>query len=121
MYSKALLFNDAEIANKVLRSSDPKRHRYLGRKVKGFSKTIWQSKCKQFAFEGNLAKFNQDTEMKNALIKTGVQGFAEASPYDRDWGIGLSIYNSKIYDRQNWRGKNWGGAVLESVIENILE
>lgn len=35
MYKKALLFNDLSIANKILKSSDPKTLRYLGKNVSG--------------------------------------------------------------------------------------
>lgn len=43
----------------------------------------------------------------------------EASPYDRNWGIGLSAGNPKICDRSQWRGKNWAGDVLASVRDTL--
>src|SRR5215471_17979641 len=120
MYKKALLFNDAATANKILRSSDPKRHRYLGKQVKGFNKMLWQQSCRQYAFEANLAKFAQNENLRRALSDTQGKTLAEASPYDRNWGIGLSISNPKNQDRRNWRGKNWAGEVLELVRKNIF-
>jgi ribA/ribD-fused uncharacterized protein len=115
MYKKALLFHDVDIANKILNSSNPARHRYLGKQVRGFDKKMWQQKCKQFAQDGNLAKFSQNTALIESLLKTEGRSFAEASPYDRIWGIGLSISNPKIYDRSKWRGRNWAGEVLDTV------
>jgi len=115
MYQKAVLFNDVDIAKKILISADPARHRHLGKQVAGFNKQLWQQKCRQFAFDGNYGKFTQDPTLKEALLQTAGKSLAEASPYDRVWGIGLSISNPKICDRSLWRGKNWAGEVLESV------
>jgi ribA/ribD-fused uncharacterized protein len=120
MYKKALLFNDAEIANKILNSSDPKRHRYLGRDVKDFNKPVWQKHCMQFAYDANYANFIQNKNLKIALSETLGKPLAEASPYDRNWGIGVSMSNPMNQNRKNWRGKNWGGKVLESVRKNIF-
>ena len=120
MYSKAILFDDKEIAFKILHSTDPKRHRYLGREVKNFSKQIWHQHCKQFAYEANHAKFTQNKNLQKHLAETIGKCFAEASPYDRNWGIGLSQSNPKNIDRNNWKGKNWCGEVLEAVRKNIF-
>ena len=116
-----MLFEDAEIAGKILNSSNPARHHYLGKEVAGFNKQVWQQKCKRFAFDGNLAKFSQNSSLKENLLKTKGKSFAEASPYDRIWGIGLSLSNPKIYDRSKWRGRNWAGEVLESVRAELLQ
>ncbi|HYV92554.1 MAG TPA: NADAR family protein [Chitinophagales bacterium] len=120
MYKKAILFNDLEIANKILHSSDPQRHRYLGKQVAGFIKSVWQNECKQYAYEANYAKFTESEKLMKALVDTKEKSLAEASPYDRNWGIGLSVANPRNQDRKNWRGKNWCGEVLELVRRNIL-
>jgi ribA/ribD-fused uncharacterized protein len=115
MYQKAMLFNDFEAANKILRSASPARHRQLGKQVAGFTKQSWQQKCRQFAFDGNYHKFTQNPELLKRLLQTTGKSMAEASPYDRIWGIGLSLSNPKINDRLQWRGKNWAGEALELV------
>jgi ribA/ribD-fused uncharacterized protein len=115
MYKKAMLFDDDETANKILRSTNPARHRYLGRRVKGFDKPTWQCCRLRLAIKANLAKFEQDNNLKKILLETGTWHFAEASPYDRNWGIGLSLSNQKIHDQRNWRGKNLCGIALEQA------
>jgi ribA/ribD-fused uncharacterized protein len=120
MYKKALLFNDSAIATKICHSSDPGRHRYLGKLIKNFNKITWQKACRQYAYEANLAKFTQNKNLKTALFQTLGKSLAEASPYDRNWGIGLSMSNPTNQDRKNWRGKNWAGQVLESARKNIF-
>jgi hypothetical protein len=121
MYRKAVMFHDAEIAGTILNSSDPGRHRSLGKKVRGFQKNAWQEVCRRYAYEANYAKFTQNEGLKTALLGTLGKGLAEASPYDRNWGIGLSLANSRNRDRRNWRGRNWAGEVLESVRTALLE
>ena len=121
MYKKAVLFSDSVIAGKILRSTDPKRHHHLGKQVHGFNKLLWQKHCKKYAFDGNYAKFTQQARLLKLLQDTSGKSLAEASPYDRNWGVGLSMMNPKIYERKNWRGKNWAGEALESVRKNIIK
>jgi ribA/ribD-fused uncharacterized protein len=121
MLQKAVLFGDKEIAALIKNSSSPARHRLLGKKVKGFDKKIWHGHCKEFAFDGNLAKFTQNQILCENLIHTGSKSLAEASPYDRIWGIGLSMSNPKIYSRTQWRGKNWAGEGLEAIRAVLLK
>ena len=120
MFRKAILFNDSDSAHKILRSSDPERHHRLGKQVHDFNKLLWQRKCRKYAFEGNYAKFTRHADLLKLLRNTDGKILAEASPYDRNWGIGLSMLNPKIYERKNWRGKNWAGEVLQQVRSFIM-
>ena len=120
MFNKAVLFMDFETAKKIRSSSSPQRHRYLGRQVTGFNKSAWQQCCLQYAAKANEAKFTQHAHLHKILEKTGNRRFAEASPYDRNWGIGLSLSNPNIYKRSSWRGKNLAGFALEQAREKIF-
>jgi ribA/ribD-fused uncharacterized protein len=119
MYKKALLFDDEAIAHKIMNSSSPARHRSLGKQVSGFDKKKWHEHCLTYSLEGNLAKFSQNPILRKALLQSAGKSFAEASPYDRVWGIGLSLSNPKIHDRANWRGKNWAGESLEAARKEL--
>jgi len=92
MYRKALLFGDDQIAKKIMNSTSPSRHRMLGKQVAGFEKKLWHEHCRQYSFEGNLAKFSQNPLLKEKLL-LAAGSFAEASSYDRIWGVGLSLSN----------------------------
>src|SRR5436190_1087834 len=70
MYQKAILFHDAEIAGKIMNSSSPVRHRYLGKQVSGFNKKLWHEHCRQYAFEGNFAKFSQNPLLNAAILES---------------------------------------------------
>jgi len=95
MFKKAMLFNDPETARKILRSSSPGRHQFPERKVSGFKKVNWQKQCRQFAYESNYGKFTQNNNIKEALLATRGKSLGEATRYDRNWGIDLSITNPK--------------------------
>ena len=121
MYKKAILFKDEEMANSIVRSKDPRRQRRLGRQVRDFDRKIWQGHCLHYAIEANMAKFSQNDFLLKLLLETGFRSFAEASPYDRNWGIGLSASNEANRDPGKWRGRNMAGIALESARKKILE
>lgn len=54
------------------------------------------------------------------LLETFPLIFAEASPKDHLWGIGLDD-NPQIYCRKTWRGKNWLGFILTNVRNEIMD
>lgn len=115
MAEKAMLFKDLETREKILHTHDPKKQKALGRQVKHFNETIWQNKCVGIVTRGNLAKFSQNPEMRKVLFETGDKILAEASPFDRGWGIGMAATNPDALDHKKWRGKNLLGMVLMIV------
>lgn len=119
MYKKALLFNDEEVANAIMRTNNPKEQKALGRKVRGFNTDKWVKHCRQYVYEANLAKFTQNPEMYKELIGTDSRELVEASPKDRIWGIGLHYSDEKALDKSEWNGLNWLGEALMSVRDNL--
>lgn len=41
MVQKARLFGDEDVARQMLKTSDPKKHKALGRQVKNFDNRVW--------------------------------------------------------------------------------
>lgn len=121
MYQKAILFNDMDIAQKILSSADPKEQKAFGREVKNFNPEKWNEACRDIVFEGNLAKYDQNKRLKDILLATAGTTLVEASPYDKIWGIGLTADDSRALSRETWRGKNWLGEVLTEVREYLIE
>jgi ribA/ribD-fused uncharacterized protein len=119
MYSKALLFEDKETAFQLLETKEPRMQKELGRKVRNFDVSIWNSKAKNIVYKGNYAKFNQNEHLKKILLSTGNKILVEASPYDAIWGVGMSEDNPDIYDSKKWKGTNWLGEVLMQVREDL--
>jgi ribA/ribD-fused uncharacterized protein len=119
MYSKAILFNDNDIAAKILRESAPNIQRKLGKLVKDFDENIWVANRENIVYKGNFEKFTQDNSLKEYLINTTSKYLAEASPTDLIWGIGYSTENTECYQENLWRGKNLLGHILMKVRKDI--
>lgn len=119
MYSKAIVFNDIETAEKILLTESPKEQKFLGRQVKLYKDEYWKKVREEIITNILLAKFRQNPELRKELLKYKGFEFVEASPFDKIWGIGLSEEDNKILDKNNWKGLNLLGKCLTEVC-NIL-
>ena len=145
MVQKARLFGDEAVATKMLATTDPKRHKALGREVKGFQEEVWNARTLILPFasilcssrfpstgsdsdagkmgivtEGNMHKFtvSEDAEnLRNMLLATGSRELVEASPLDRIWGVGFAERNAGS-NRHRW-GQNLLGKALMDVREKL--
>lgn len=121
MHQKALTFNDLEIAEKVLQTSNPKDQKGLGRQIKGFDKDKWDSVCLGIVYKGNFAKFTQNPDLMSALLSTGDRLLVEASPLDKIWGIGMAEEDPAVDDPANWKGLNllgWSITLVKQQLKN---
>lgn len=119
MAEKARAFDDEEITEKILKSSNPKQIKDLGRKVKNFEEDVWNRKKKAVILNGNYAKFLQNEDLKQFLLETKNKVLVEASPYDKIWGIGLSIDDEKVTNPFKWKGQNLLGFTLMEVRDEL--
>ena len=120
MYKKALLFEDEEVANAIMRTNNPREQKALGRKVRGFDADVWNAVCRDYVYEANYAKFTQDPNLMEQLMATGDKEIVEASPKDRIWGIGLHYDDERVHDKSQWQGKNWLGEAIMRARTQIL-
>lgn len=120
MYRKAKLFNDEEIANKILKTSDPKVIKFLGRKVKNFDNVIWDNIRYDVMYSACYSKFTQNEKAKKELLSYPNKEFVEASPFDRIWGIGLGEYDYRANDSNQWKGKNLLGKIITQIRDEIM-
>ena len=117
MASKARLFGDDTALSAILATKDPREQKRLGRHVRLFDPELWGFVCEHIVLHGSLAKFSQNEEMHLALIQTGDRRFAEASPHDALWGIGLSAHDPRASSPDSWCGQNLLGQALENARE----
>ena len=115
---KAILFNDHEMAAKIMTKSNPADQKRLGRRVKNFDQTTWLSNCYDIARRCNIAKFSQNPDLLVVLMSTKGKSLAESSTEDCVWGIGISAAQSK--SRVKWRGQNLLGKVLVDIRDNVF-
>ncbi|SMR62021.1 unnamed protein product [Zymoseptoria tritici ST99CH_1E4] len=132
MYHKALLFNDQDTAALILKTTSPRKQKGLGAKVMGFDDAKWAEAREGIVERGNVLKFGQATDvsgigmderreavaLKGLLLGTGERELAEASPFDRVWGIGYREEEAGKVERGKW-GENLLGKVLMRVRERL--
>ena len=115
MTFKALHFNDADSAIKIIKADTPYDAKKLGRKVIGFDPVVWDQVSFDYMERACYAKFSQNEELKQQILDTGDATLVEASPFDRIWGIGLGVDNPNRFDELKWQGQNRLGLVLMAV------
>ena len=119
MYRKAICFQDECIAEQILGTKDVAEIKALGRAVKDYDENYWNGVRQVIVYEGLLAKFSQNDELKDNLVNTGNVILAECAVKDRIWGIGLSMKDENRYDKSKWRGENLLGYTLMMVRERL--
>jgi ribA/ribD-fused uncharacterized protein len=120
MHQKALLFGDDEIAELIMQEENPREQKKYGRMIRGFDKATWDKNCLAIVYEGNLAKFSQNEDLKAALLLTGDRIMVEASPLDNIWGIGLDENAEGIEDPSFWLGLNLLGQAITLVKGQLM-
>ena len=120
MYQKAMLFLDREIALQILRTSNVKAIKELGRKVKNYDETVWKYNRCLIVYMGNKAKFSQNLALKEALFATKGTTLVEAAPNDTIWGIGLTEDDPRSKLRETWQGKNLLGEILTQLRVDLM-
>jgi len=121
MWEKARYFNDERSAAAILKETNPRNVKALGRRVAGFDVEKWAIISYIYMVGACYAKFNQNEDLKQQLLATGDKTLVEASPYDTIWGIGLGMDNDDILDESKWRGMNLLGKALMVVRRTIKE
>ena len=132
MAMKARMFGDDETLAKIMFLRGPyenqhdfgqkyaKKQKDLGRQVKNFCPVAWHAVARDVVTRANIAKFSQNEELMACLLYTSGYTLAEASPYDKLWGTGLSDQAVHAFNPAEWKGKNWLGQVLTELRDSII-
>ena len=115
MYQKAICFHDENTAAQIMETEDVSHIKMLGRLVSGYDDNYWNGIRQIAVYEGLLAKFSQNTELKKRLFSTEKAVLAECAVKDRIWGIGLSMKDPNRFDKAKWQGQNLLGYTLMMV------
>ncbi len=119
MYKKAESFKDKDTAEKILATDDVARIKALGRLVANYNESYWSGVRQIIVFEGLLAKFSQNEDLKEKLKSTGNDILAECAVRDRILGIGLSMKDPDRFETDKWNGQNLLGYALMMVREQL--
>ncbi len=120
MYQKAICFRDTATAEQIMKASNVAEIKRLGRSVVGYDDHIWNGMRQIVVYEGLMAKFSQNGELKQKLLDTKNAILAECAVNDHIWGIGLSIKDPSRDDITKWKGQNLLGYALMMVRGKIL-
>lgn len=115
MYNKAVMFDDMHAANEIMKEERPFMMQKWGRTVQNFDQGLWDVHKLAIVTKGNLAKFSQNASLQQKLLSTGENIIAEASPYDKIWGIGMDVQKAKKSPKKEWPGHNLLGKALMDV------
>lgn len=119
MYRKAICFGDEAVATNILSTDDVAEIKALGRQVSNYDEHIWNGIRQIVVYEGLLAKFSQNENLKNKLKSTGEVILAECAVKDLIWSVGLSMTDPDRLDKTKWKGQNLLGYTLMMVRERL--
>ena len=119
MYGKARLFGDAASEELILSARTQYQAMELGRKVAGFSESLWERERCEVVYRANLPKFAQNSDLCAYLLATGDDVLAEASPVDFVWGIGHAAGDPFASNPRRWPGLNLLGFTLIRIREEL--
>lgn len=106
MWQKACLMGDWEKAGQILAASTPRRAKELGSEVKPYNGVLWDAVREQLVYYGVREKFLANEAECNLLLSTGSALLAEASPYDKIWGVGMTADDPRFANPAKWEGEN---------------
>lgn len=119
MYRKAICFEDEAVAARILSTNDVAEIKLLGRQVSNYDESMWNGIRQIVVYEGLLAKFSQNEELKRKLKETENAVLAECAVKDHIWGIGLSMKDPDRLNKAKWNGQNLLGYALMMVREYL--
>jgi len=120
MYYKAMLMGDLETAAKIMSTSNPSLHKDLGREVRNFDEDKWKDYRYPIVKRITLERFKQNENLLNYLILISMDTrLAEASPFDRIWGIGMGEDHPDVGDPTKWKGLNLLGQIMTEVRDEL--
>ena len=107
------------IGKKILTTHDVAQIKKFGRQVSNYNENRWNGIRQIVVYEGLLAKFSQNLNLKDLLKATGDNLLAECAVKDKIWGVGLSMSDPDRLDITKWKGQNLLGYSLMMVREKI--
>ena len=120
MYQKALLFDDKDTADQILKADDPGKAKALGRQIRKFEEPVWMSNRFEIVVKGCVLKFADNPELKTYLCNSNPRILVEASPRDKIWGIGMDAKDELVSNPFRWKGENLLGFALMEARDRLL-
>lgn len=118
---RATLAGNQVLRDRALASDEPREAKKVLNALHGDpSDEEWATQRRDILFDGLLAKFQQNKELKGYLLSTEQRTLGEASR-NKTWGIGLTLTDNGRLDTRNWTGENLLGTTLMEVRDKLRE
>ena len=119
MYKKAEVFGDDSIMKEIMSTDDVGKIKAFGRQVHNYNNTVWNRMRQIIIYEGLYAKYSQNNDLKEKLLKTGDSLLAECAAQDKIWATGISMKDDSRFDMNKWIGQNLLGFATMLVREKL--
>ena len=120
MAEKARLFGDTQTLDKIMDIDEPEVIKRYGHNIKNFKRSDWMCDIEAVLTKGLTAKFGQNEDLHELLKSTRTNTLAEANPNDKVYGIGLSLQDSRVFNKNEWPGQNRLGKALMIVHDSFI-
>jgi hypothetical protein len=123
MAEKARVCGDEESLKKIMDAKLPADQKRLGRSVSPYNAEVWEKVRYDVVLQATLEKYRQNGDLLAKLSETPseVVLFAEASPLDKVWGIGLAEDHEDAGYPERWPGTNLLGKAVTEVFETLVK
>lgn len=115
-YAKACHHNENDVAERILRLSNPWRIKVLGDSIE--SNKSWLAGRMKTLYDGVSAKFRQNWPLQDELFKSKGLKLYEATT-DAYFACGIG-FESKRWDTMDWSGENVAGLIVMKVRDELL-
>ena len=139
MYQKAITFQDQTIAKEILQIKDSAKIKLMGRQVRNYNDHIWNGIRQIVVYEGLIAKFSQNEELKKQLkgtkteqnLMTAFAGESQArnkysyfaSKAKKEGYVQIANIFEETANNEKEHAKMWfkllEGGAIRSTIENL--
>ncbi len=119
MWTKARVFGDATVADKILHETDSAKIKSLGKEVRPYDEDLWAQVRGPLMRVALREKFLQNPALREQLLSTGNALLVEAAPRDGVWGAHMGLSDPNLADPATWDGKNLLGQTLMDVRSDL--
>lgn len=122
--SEAETVGDKQIAEKIMLESNPAAMKRLSNTLQNPERKNDMSKWtdglkRQVMMDALIAKFSQNTHLREVLLSTKDKLLVEASPRDQFWGAGVGLKDIADTPQENWPGANELGKALMEIRKTL--
>lgn len=121
MALKAVHFNDMESLDLIMKAVLPQTQKAIGRKIREFDDEEWEGVRFDYMCIAVTQKFKNIPHLRKRIIESYPKKLVEATSNDRIWGIGIDLWDNRIYDESKWEGENLLGEALEHARDLIMK